>query len=207
MSNRIAEKFFDQSNFAEREKEVLGEIVRETGFVPEKEIFRGKIYDANKVGSLIYAGNYENNPAVLKIQGLKPEVDEIDIVAKFNEQNVSKKVRLPRLYNGKKWNEQDGYGYLLQEQVSGAKIYQPPFASSAGMQDFVQLYNEYRANCLRKPLFEKTPDEQNSLDFATRRVFQSPFRFWYWRLYNRCLYFLNIRMAPKILHHEKALVR
>ncbi len=170
MSNRITEKYFDQPNFADREKEVLDRIVAETGFVPEKEIFRGKIYDANKVGSLIYGGKYENNPAVLKIQGLKPEVDEIDIVNSFNAQNTSERVRLPRIYSGKKWNEQDEYGYLLQEQVGGTKIYQPPFASAAGMQDFVELYEEYRAECLHKPLFEKTPDEQNSLDFATRRV-------------------------------------
>ncbi len=140
MSNRIIEKYFDQPNFAEREKEVLGRIVAETGFVPEKEIFRGKIYDAKKVGSLIYAGNYENNPAVLKIQGLRPEVDEIDIMAKFNAQNKSKTVRLPRLYKGKKWNEDDEYGYLLQEEISGKKIYEPPFASPEEIQKLIDCY-------------------------------------------------------------------
>jgi hypothetical protein len=170
MSNKITENYFDQPNFAEREKEVLGQIVKETGFVPEKEIFRGKIYDSKKVGSLIYAGSYENNPAVLKIQGLRPEVDEIDIMAKFNAQNRSKMVRLPRLYKGKKWNEDDEYGYLLQEEISGKKIYEPPFASPEEIQKFIDFYQEYKTNCVREPFFEKTADEQSSLSFMTRRV-------------------------------------
>lgn len=74
MSNKITEKYFIQDDFSQRETDVLAQVTAETGFIVEKEIFRGIIYDKNKVGSLIYKGTFDGKPAVLKLQGLKPEV-------------------------------------------------------------------------------------------------------------------------------------
>src|SRR3989338_9159052 len=72
MSNKITEKYFTQDDFSQREADVLAQVTAETGFVVEKEIFRGMIYDKSKVGSLIYKGTLDGKPAVLKLQGLKP---------------------------------------------------------------------------------------------------------------------------------------
>jgi hypothetical protein len=56
MGNKITEKYFEHANFAEHENRVLDEITTKTSFKPEKEIFRGQLYDKDKVGSLIYKG-------------------------------------------------------------------------------------------------------------------------------------------------------
>ncbi len=91
MGNKITEKYFEHSNFADDEKRVLEEVMTKTNFQPEKEIFRGQIYDKDKVSSLIYKGVWQEKPAVLKIQGLQPDVDEIDMIDRFNDQNESAK--------------------------------------------------------------------------------------------------------------------
>jgi hypothetical protein len=170
MGNKITEKYFEHTNFANHEKRVLDEITTKTNFQPEKEIFRGQIYDKDKVGSLIYKGVWQENPAILKIQGLQPGVDEIDMISRFNDQNESTKIRLPKLYNGSKWNEKEGYGYLLLEYVDAPQIYQPPFASQEQIKDFCALYQEYKTKCLREPLVEREPNEQSSLVFTAQRV-------------------------------------
>jgi hypothetical protein len=102
MSNKITEKYFGHANFTDNEQELLNAVKTKTNFQLEKKIFRGKIYDNDKVGSLIYKGIWQNKPAVLKIQGLQPDVDEIDIINRFNNQNESAKIRLPKLYDGSK---------------------------------------------------------------------------------------------------------
>lgn len=165
----ITAKYFTHTGISAPEKK-LAEIAARTGFRAGREIFRGQIYDRDKVGSLIYQGWWRNKPAVLKIQGLRPEVDEIDIINRFNKQNKSRSVRLPLLYGGLKWNKKTGYGYLLLEHIDAPKIYQPPFANRSQIKDFCRLYQEYKSRCLKKPLFKKEPAERNSAVFIMQRL-------------------------------------
>ena len=170
MGNKITEKYFGHNNLAEHGKRVLSEIAAKTKFRPEKEIFRGQIYDRNKVGSLIYKGVWQNKPAVLKIQGLEPEVDEIDLIGRFNAQNKSKMIRLPRLYSGARWNARNGNGYLLLEYIDAPRIYKPPFADKEQIKDFCALYQEYKTKCLPTPFIGREPTEQSSLVYTAGRV-------------------------------------
>jgi len=168
MSNKITEKFFTQADFSRREKEVLTEVTQETGFQVEREIFRGFIYDRNKVGSLIYRGTWQGKAAVLKLQGLRPEVDEEKMIRHFDAQNQSQLVRVPELYTHFSWNEKRGYGYLITEYIDAPKIYQIPFATSAQMQDFAHFYQEYRTSALTRSWLE--PETLDSLAFTIKRV-------------------------------------
>ena len=98
MGNKITEKYFVQGDFSKKKKKVLAQVTAETGFVVGKEIFRGKIYDSKKVGSLIYDGSWQGKPAVLKLQGLKLEVNEDEMVRNFTDQNRSRIIRVPKIY-------------------------------------------------------------------------------------------------------------
>lgn len=168
MSNKITEKYFTQDDFSKREKEVLKKVTKETGFVVEKEIFRGVIYDRNKVGSLIYLGTWKGKPAVLKLQGLKPEIDESEIVKHFKAQNQSKIVRTPELYAYKLWNAKQGYGYLITEYIDALPIFEMPFASDKQMKDFASFFQEYRTSSLtRSWISQETLD---SLVYTFKRV-------------------------------------
>ena len=168
MSNEIVEKYFTQGDFSQRENEVLTQVIKETGFVVEKEIFRGKIYDKGKIGSLIYKGTLNAEPAVLKLQGLQPEVDEAHIIQSFNSQNQSTFVRLPKLYLHKKWSSDCEYGYLITEYIDAPKIFVMPFASDEQMQNFAQFYQEYRTQAIIIPwIQQKTHD---TVAFVVKRV-------------------------------------
>ena len=155
MGNKITEKYFTQDDFSRREAEVLVQVTAETGFIVEKEIFRGVIYDKNKVGSLIYKGAFGGKPAVLKLQGLKPEIEEGEIIKHFTNQNQSKSVRIPILYAYKPWTENRGYGYLITEYIDAPKIFKMPFATSQQMNDFARFYQEYRTSALTRNLLNQ----------------------------------------------------
>lgn len=170
MANKITEQYFTHTTLADNEKKILDIITKETNFKPEKEISRGQIYNNNKVGSLIYSGFWEDRPAVLKIQILKIDIDEIDIISKFNNQNQSHRVRLPQLYKGLKWNEKNGYGYLILEYIDAPKIYQPPFANQSQIKDFCSLYQEYKTKSIIKPFIEQEITETSTLFFTSKRI-------------------------------------
>ncbi|MDP1833546.1 MAG: hypothetical protein Q8L11_01270 [Candidatus Moranbacteria bacterium] len=170
MGNEIVEKYFKHADFADQGKRALAEIIAKTGFQPEKEIFRGQIYDDDKVASLVYKGVWRDGPAVLKIQGLRPEIDEIRMIGAFNGQNGSSAIRLPEFYGGSKWDERAGYGYLLLEYIDAPRIYQTPFANRKQTDDFCAFYQEYKTKCLSEPFFSKEPNERSSLVFTAQRV-------------------------------------
>ena len=167
---KIVEKYFEENDFLERYDTVRDEVVKTTGFIIEKELFRGMIYDSDKLGSVIYKGLFENKPAVLKIQGLKPETDEIDIVVKFNEQNMSKKVRLPEIYDSKQWDEETRYGYQITEYISAPHIFEMPFATDQQMRLFCEFYEEYRENCLNRAFVPRSEDENRAGKFVLKRI-------------------------------------
>lgn len=170
MGNKITEKYFEYAASDHQIQNALKNILIKTEFKPEKELFRGQIYDTDKVGSLIYKGIWQNQPAVLKIQALQPEIDEIDMIEGFTVQNASKIIRLPKLFDGLKWNASDGYGYLILEYIDAPKIYQPPFANTKQIKDFCALYQDYKTNCIRKSLFTKEPNELSSLVYSSQRI-------------------------------------
>ncbi len=69
--NQIVEKYFTQEDFSQRETEVLSQVSALTNFTPTKLLFKGMIYDPDKVGSIIYKVTYLGKTAVLKLQGLQ----------------------------------------------------------------------------------------------------------------------------------------
>lgn len=170
MSNKITEKYFDKFDFLKRERRILPEIKEKENFISEKEIFRGEVYDKDKVGSLIYKGKWQDKPAVLKIQLIKPDIEEGDIINFFNKQNKSKKIRLPKLFKISKWNKKDGYGYLIMEFIGASAIYNSPFATSEQIKSFCDFYQEYKTKSANEPFFEKSTDELSSLVFTIQRV-------------------------------------
>lgn len=168
MANLITEKYFTQEDFSKQEDRVLAEVTRESGFVVEREIFRGVIFEHSKVGSIIYRGTWQGKPAVLKLQGLKPEMDEGEIVKRFTEQSRSAIVRAPSLYFHQPWSRQRGYGYLITEAIDAPKILTMPFATPEQMVDFARFYQEYRTSALTRPWLK--PESLDSHAFTLRRV-------------------------------------
>ncbi len=152
--NKITEKFFTQSDFSTELKRALDFVIKKTGFRPKQEIWRGLIYEKNKVGSVIFDGLYNNQPAILKLQGLKPELDEASLYKLFARHNKSKKIRLPRLLGSQKWNKKLGFGYQIQEKLTGTTIFNMPQATKSQMKLWAEFYNEYRTKTVSNPFWK-----------------------------------------------------
>ncbi|HVZ66846.1 MAG TPA: hypothetical protein VG917_01160 [Patescibacteria group bacterium] len=166
---KIVEKYFEKNDFKNRVEDILKIVCDKTHFEPEKVIFRGMIYDEDKLGSVIYKGIYKNKDAVLKLQGLRPETDEIDIIASFKHDVKSNKIRLPKLFEASHWNEKDNYGYLITEYITAPHIFEMPFATDTQMARFSEFYQEYRTSIVQ-PFIQKSEDEKVAADFVLRRI-------------------------------------
>ncbi len=137
----------------DNEESVLAEVLRRTGFKVEDEIFRGLYYFKKKqvTGSVIYKGEYRKGPAVLKLQGLKLEAGETEIIEIFEKQNRSKKVHAPRIFAKEKWRPERGYGFIVEEYVDAPHIYNFPFATKKQMLEWGRFYEEYRTKAITRP--------------------------------------------------------
>ncbi|OGG90337.1 hypothetical protein A3H55_00730 [Candidatus Kuenenbacteria bacterium RIFCSPLOWO2_02_FULL_42_16] len=123
MSNTILTHYAKKLELNQKADRFLAGIIKESGFASEKEIWRGLILgDKKKAGSVIYAGRYKNKPAVLKIQHLKPVIDEPEIIRKFYQHSKSRKVFAPKIYFDRPWNRSRGYGYFISELIEGENI-------------------------------------------------------------------------------------
>ena len=140
---------------AKNERKIIREVSKRTGFAPKKELFRGKIiytYGHRPVtGSILLLGRYNGNEAVLKLQGLRLESSEVDMIRRFESQNRSRVIRAPKIYKHAKWNPKAGYGYTIMEYVEPAHIYEMPFAMEKQMREFARVFQEYKTRAVRRP--------------------------------------------------------
>jgi len=172
MSNRIIEQYSQKFNLDNNSDKFLAEIVEETSFKPQKEIWRGIILgDKKKTGSIIFDGIYKNKPAILKIQHLRPEIDEPKIIAKFYQNSKSKKIFVPKILIHKDWNQKKQYGYFIAEKISYPKIYPSGVVTEKQMKEFCDLFQEYKTKIKTKPgWFKKENYEKDAIKFNLSRV-------------------------------------
>lgn len=102
---------------SESEGKILARIARTTGFEVGTEIYRGRVYDNKKVKDVVYDGTYNDQKAVLKVQGVRPAYEEADLIKAFERQNRSKIVRAPSVFYHESWNRSRGYGFTIMEFV------------------------------------------------------------------------------------------
>jgi hypothetical protein len=175
MNNKVSEQYFNYSKTYEEAKALVLDLAEDIGFSLEEEIFCGRIYDQDKVGSLIYSGIYDDGgkkiKAVLKVQFLRLEHSEAVLIAKWNHQNQSKIIRLPEVFISEPWDDEAGLSWLISESlIDCPKIYQGPLATDKEREEFCGFYQEYKTKCLRQPLFPPTVEEQKALAFISQRV-------------------------------------
>lgn len=149
-------------------------IFKETGFKPEKEIKRGYYYTEDKIRSLVFSGQYQNKPAVLKIYDDPRLTDEPLALQSFNETNESEILKAPKLYAHELISPKKGW--LIMEQLpENSRPFQRPL-KPAERPLFLELFLEYRRNFPKEPhrsltLLENLPDHLFHI-FRINRWFQ-----------------------------------
>jgi hypothetical protein len=146
------------ADMSSRESEILLEISRSTGFIPQENIWRSTYWGKN-LGASHWLGIYLGKKSVLKIQGIEPDISEIYMIDEFSKQNRSKLIRPPLIYTKIKWDSKNNYEAIITEYVGGDKVINDgQIISRDNIKKFLSYYQEYRTNCVPSKPWLPKPD-------------------------------------------------
>lgn len=119
--NRITDNALSANDGKELMARALSEIESQYGWKTDvnNRLFSGVYYDSQKVGSFIVRAQKGETRAVVKLQLRPLPFDEGFIIRHVSEHNRSARIRLPGMLIDKAWNEKDGYGFIIFEDLSG----------------------------------------------------------------------------------------
>jgi len=164
--NYIAEGFLQGLDLDKRFDQIISEISDEIGFIPSGMISTSNWWGSKIFGAFHCWGKFQNKRAVLKVQGVKPETSEIEMIGLFNAQNKSQLIRPPKLYTTIPWSNEKRYEALIMEDVGDKKILNEP-TNNKEVKRFFKIFLEYREKCRNKPWLKK-PDESIGEMIRTR---------------------------------------
>lgn len=167
----------NNSDMTGSELKILDEICK-IGFTPIRNIWRSTYWGKN-LGASHWLGRYNNDDVVAKIQGVKPNISEADIINKFELQNKSKIIRAPKVLYHIPWNDKNGYEVIITDYVFGSKVLlDGKIVDKAEISNFLSYYREYRKNCLPSETWIDKPNfsvdyeaELNKLISASNKAF------------------------------------
>lgn len=146
-------------DLAPRWEEILGDLIAETNFQPIWEAVRqSEWWRTGKVGAVSIDGLFGSQDAVLKIQGTRPNTSEVDMVKAFSDQNKSDIIRASRIYFYREWNDESQYEAAIYEKVNGKPVIEKHPANDDELDNYWQLYVEYKQNCITQPWITKPED-------------------------------------------------
>lgn len=158
----LQKAFESGANMSARETEILEDIRVKTGFSPKEVIWRSSYWGTGQIGAVHYLGEFASRPAVLKIQGVKPEISEIVMIEQFATQNRSKIIRPPKILSTLSWSDSVGYEALIMEYITGKKVLESKqLQTIENIATFLKYYLEYRQNSLPKKPWLSKPEQPN----------------------------------------------
>lgn len=168
------DKNFDMTD---DESNILNSICK-IGFFPIKNIWRSSYWGKN-LGASHWLGRFNNVEVVLKIQGAKPNISEVDMISNFELQNISKKIRAPKVLYHIPWSDEIGYEVIITDYISGKNVLiDGKVVNKNEVSNFFSFYQEYRKNCLPnkpwidKPIFPNNfEDELDKIIVASNKAF------------------------------------
>jgi hypothetical protein len=121
--NRITDNAFTADSGENLIAKALRDIEEKTEWhISDKEKFAGAhgiYYDSKKIGSFfVGVENKTGTKAVLKLQLRPLPYDEGFITRFIGDQIKTNRLRLPKIYLDNRWNEEDGYGFVIFEDLS-----------------------------------------------------------------------------------------
>lgn len=160
VENDVTEMRLQGQDLKHRWHSIFKEIVEKTGFSPDYDLLRqSQWWKTGKVGAVHCPGlllkDGQEARAVLKIQGTKPATSEALMIEAFAKQNKSKIIRPPQVLAHIPWNQDKQYEALILERVDGKCAITSPPAPNDELDQFFNLYHEYKTNCCTKPWVEK----------------------------------------------------
>ncbi|MDA3840528.1 MAG: phosphotransferase [Patescibacteria group bacterium] len=129
-------------------KKKINQVIKETGFKEENEIYRGTYYEENNLRNLIYSGIYKGKPAILKYYADPRITDEPISLSSFLLCNKSKILTAPKLY--KKEIVSPHEGWFISEMIPRGFDCFKRLSNREDRKEFLNIYLEYRNNFPKK---------------------------------------------------------
>ena len=147
--------FFKNIDLRPLEPEIIKTVEKQLNFKAEKVIWRS-VYNDQRVGAFHIKGVLTENggekAVIVKIQGPKPAISEVEMIKQFEQQNKSKIIRAPKIYHYIHWNATKKYEVIVMEEIVGEYVLEHGKVSSADkIQEFYATLEEYKTHCITKP--------------------------------------------------------
>ena len=164
MLNDLNKLDYRHSFSDEEQARIMQEIAAEANFRAEKEVYREQAWDPKRVKAVTFTGKLDagsrfERSADLKVQFIKPEVEEAEIIRASQALGVGRRkiddpqdgiseikseVGLPQIYLSKTWEEKTSYGYLATPPYSQwPPLFAPGLGTKEVRQKFVDFYGQY----------------------------------------------------------------
>ncbi len=127
----------------------IKQIVKETGFEIDREIYRGIYYTKDNLRNIVYSGIYKNRPVVLKFYDDPRITDEPISLAAFLKNSKSSILIAPKLYKKKIISAHTGW-MIVEKIPDNYKKYKSPLNLNE-REEFLKIFLEYRKNFPIKP--------------------------------------------------------
>jgi hypothetical protein len=164
-----AEQYLDQPKLEQRLDSILDSLQAEYDLSVTEQLAASDYYGTGKVGAVLYLVEFKGQKAVLKVQGVKPEQSEPDIIEQFQQQNQSQLIRPPQVLLSVPWDEKRQYAAFVMEYISGDLVMAPSqLHKSSEISHFFDLYQEYRRKCINQPWLEKPAETDSAQLLATK---------------------------------------
>ena len=124
--NVISEKVLKKSDLKQRVGQIVEEVAQETKFEPERLLSESGWWGSEQIGAFHFKGRWQERPAVLKVQGNKPETSEIYMIKSFEEANQSDWIRPPEIYESLPWDDSKEYEALILEDAGDERVVSLP---------------------------------------------------------------------------------
>lgn len=135
--------------------EILQEVSKDSGFVSDAIISESKWWNSSEVGAKHYSGIIDGKPAVLKLQLVKIDSSEVEIIENYHKHNKSRHIRAPYIYYHKAWDEDKNYEAIIMEKIDRIPVVNYP-SNLKETERFHFYFQEYKVNTdISKPWIEK----------------------------------------------------
>ncbi len=113
-----------------------------------KSVWQSRYWDKG-IGAALIDGEFIKDskkiPAVLKIQGAKPNYREPDLIAKFSQQNKSKILKVPQTFYQSDWDNHLKLEYYIFEKIEADPIIEPyKLTSEKKILEFFSIWQELK---------------------------------------------------------------
>ena len=176
--NVISEKVLKKSDLKQRVGQIVEEVAQETKFEPERLLSESGWWGSEQIGAFHFKGRWQERPAVLKVQGNKPETSEIYMIKSFEEANQSDWIRPPEIYESLPWDDSKEYEALILEDAGDERVVSLP-TNREEIDEFFTIYKEYKEKCCDQAWVDKP---ENSISVETEGQFSK------WREISKKMY-------------------